>query len=104
MCRCMCKCGWFNCYDRQCNHLQHDHLLNADKMLTSLLTYLLPRHRLARLREEDARCPAADITNTVCVTCRFQSQQKRRRGRKATGKQSKQSACEEPYEVGEQAN
>jgi hypothetical protein len=71
MCRCMCKCAWFNCYDRQCNHLQHDHVLNADKMLTGLLTYLLPRHRLARLREEDARCPAADITNTVCVTCRF---------------------------------
>jgi hypothetical protein len=39
MCMCMCKCGWFNCYDRQCNHLQHHHLLNADKMLTSLLTY-----------------------------------------------------------------
>jgi hypothetical protein len=87
-------------------HLQHHHPLNAYKMLTRLLppTYLLPRHRLAGLREEDARCPAADITDTVRVTCRFQSQQERRRAIKATGKQSKQSACEEPYEVGEQAN
>jgi hypothetical protein len=67
--------------------------------------YLLPRHRLAGLREEDARCPAADVANTVRVTCRFPSQQKERRGvTKATGKQSKQSACEELYEVGEQAN